>query len=437
MEPRALLDSLRSLVLVVAHDGTVTNVAGDVGGLIGYPPEELLGRNSLDFVADRDRDALAEIFLGFDESITPRFPTPFTTHLIAADGRELVVDCLPTGSAPPLDSWVLEVTPRVLHAELDAIEQLSRGETGLSIAESMADRVTRTYDTGERSVGFVLHRPDRGVFTNVTAPNAPCDMVDGLRHAFDRGEAVAFPEVAVGEVVRLDSADLPIPLARVAAASDLFLASVGIAGIGDDHHLVMVTMSDYVAFLNGNNALVYRSVLNIINMALERSAARALLERAALTDELTGLANRSAFFASLRGGCEPIRTAVLYIDLDRFKSVNDRWGHSVGDDVLVETANRIAGICRSQDVVARLGGDEFAVLLRDTDDETAREIGQRIVAEIGRPLNSVVGPHRVTATSGLIHSPTTDDPDSWLRAADMAMLMGKRAGRDRLISVRG
>ena len=93
--------------------------------------------------------------------------------------------------------------------------------------------------------------------------------------------------------------------------------------------------------------------------------------------------------------------AVLYVDLDRFKAVNDQFGHAVGDAVLIEVADRIRSASRAGDEVARLGGDEFAVLMRNVDDATALGIGARIQERIAEVLPPGPGPRHVTATLGL------------------------------------
>jgi diguanylate cyclase (GGDEF)-like protein len=123
--------------------------------------------------------------------------------------------------------------------------------------------------------------------------------------------------------------------------------------------------------------------------------------------------------------------AVLYIDVDRFKEVNDRWGHAVGDRVLAQLAERIERSCRPRDVVARFGGDEFVVLLRDVDQAGAERIGERIVAAAGAPLELPDGPERVTLSIGL--APVCSDTDP-VDVADRAMMSAKRLGRDRLVT---
>jgi len=156
-------------------------------------------------------------------------------------------------------------------------------------------------------------------------------------------------------------------------------------------------------------------------------------------DMLTGIANRFLFGETLREVLGRKQTkgrqALLYLDLDHFKQVNDTWGHSTGDRLLTEAAKRIGMAVKSHDLVARLGGDEFAVLLtRLTDPSDATNVAQRIVEAMERPF--LIDDQKLsTGTSvGIAHvqpqsegAPTC--PDDLLRQADLALYAAKALGR--------
>ena len=159
------------------------------------------------------------------------------------------------------------------------------------------------------------------------------------------------------------------------------------------------------------------------------------LRARALRDSLTGLANRRLLFdrlerASARLARSPGMAALLFIDLDDFKRINDTHGHVVGDAVLVESADRLREVVRDQDSVARIGGDEFLVLaegLHGADDAYA--LAGRIVAAFDEPFESIVGPLRVTTSVGIATTrDPIDDPGAFLADADHAMYAAKRAG---------
>ena len=163
--------------------------------------------------------------------------------------------------------------------------------------------------------------------------------------------------------------------------------------------------------------------------------------RAAMTDALTGLPNRLAVHAYLRELGEPAgrslnSAAVLYVDLDRFKGVNDTFGHRAGDELLVEFAGRLQACLRPGDVVARLGGDEFAILLWDVEAPTAAAIADRIVLSAAAPfiLNGcivTIGASVGIATGAGLGELHVDAGDVLLRHADEAMYRAKQSGRGR------
>lgn len=110
-------------------------------------------------------------------------------------------------------------------------------------------------------------------------------------------------------------------------------------------------------------------------------------------------------------------------DVDEFTSVNDLYGHEIGDEVLVRIAERLVATCRADDTVARVGGDEFVVLLRGADDGLAEQIATRAVAAIGAPLGLDCGPESISVSVGR----SSLDDDNPLDVADRAMLRVKRA----------
>src|SRR5581483_2231849 len=121
------------------------------------------------------------------------------------------------------------------------------------------------------------------------------------------------------------------------------------------------------------------------------------------------------------------------LDLDGFKTVNDRFGHSAGDELLVILAQRLRSCVRPNDVVSRLSGDEFTVLLEDLDDhEEALQVAHRILDEFRSPFHLKVGEVFLTASIGVAFSDRgIENPDSLLKAADDAMYQAKTGGKAR------
>lgn len=156
-------------------------------------------------------------------------------------------------------------------------------------------------------------------------------------------------------------------------------------------------------------------------------------QRAAREDPLTGVGNRRALddaLADARSSAGGQPTSLLVVDLDEFKSVNDRHGHVVGDDVLRAVAEAIRGAARAEDVVARLGGDEFVVLAHGTDAAAGERLAQRVVRAIDElEIDLPGGPLRLGASVGVGTTGPGVDVTGLLEAADLAMYDVKRAER--------
>jgi diguanylate cyclase (GGDEF)-like protein/PAS domain S-box-containing protein len=162
-----------------------------------------------------------------------------------------------------------------------------------------------------------------------------------------------------------------------------------------------------------------------------RDDAEERLRHLAMHDGLTGLPNRMYFCERLEQALWKCRRrgqlAVLMLDLDRFKDVNDTLGHAAGDIVLQEVARRLSAVTRGDDVVARLGGDEFAILLSQADEEAAAAVALRVAACLADPI--AVDPVLVDidASTGIAVCPRDGrDADALLRRADVAMYAAKR-----------
>jgi two-component system cell cycle response regulator len=192
---------------------------------------------------------------------------------------------------------------------------------------------------------------------------------------------------------------------------------------------------DYLLKSSSDTGALARS----IQMAIERKSVEAQLARRANFDQLTGLVNRALFrdrlmhalaLARRRGE----RAALLYIDLDGFKAINDTLGHAAGDEVLRLAAERFGGAVRESETIARLGGDEFTILIESLHDAAAAgKAAERILGALRAPL--AVGDTEVSITASIgvaIFPDHADDGDALLHTADAAMFQAKKTGRDKV-----
>jgi len=168
----------------------------------------------------------------------------------------------------------------------------------------------------------------------------------------------------------------------------------------------------------------------------DRRTAKAALEHQAFHDPLTGLSNRLSLAEYLRHSLLDYRDndstpfSVLFIDLDRFKNVNDGLGHNAGDVMLIEVARRFGEVLRSSDVLARLGGDEFTAIVRDADADQASEVARRLIECLRSPIVAAGRPIFTSASIGIaVVTPQYDRAEDLLRDADTAMYDAKAAGR--------
>ncbi|HLS83499.1 MAG TPA: GGDEF domain-containing protein [Arenimonas sp.] len=164
------------------------------------------------------------------------------------------------------------------------------------------------------------------------------------------------------------------------------------------------------------------------------------IRESALTDSLTGLPNRRAMDDALRVAHARVRRhgghyAVVMADLDRFKRVNDTWGHAVGDEVLCELGRRLRSELRANDMAGRWGGEEFLVLLQDVDADAAWHTAEKLRVRIGgETFATSAGELPVTVSLGVAMSRDEPRPENVVKRADDALYEAKRAGRNRVVA---
>ncbi len=175
--------------------------------------------------------------------------------------------------------------------------------------------------------------------------------------------------------------------------------------------------------------------LVILHDITPQRATRSRLDREARKDPLTGLINRTELLrqlAALDRASDGPHVAVIFLDLDGFKLVNDTRGHQVGDELLVAVARRIRAAVRPEDSLARIGGDEFVVLCpRLADPQDVRAVAERVRATLDQPVSVDGRAHRISMSVGIsLARADAIDPANLLRQADMAMYRAKDAGRN-------
>jgi diguanylate cyclase (GGDEF)-like protein len=179
-----------------------------------------------------------------------------------------------------------------------------------------------------------------------------------------------------------------------------------------------------------------QAVADLLASALDRERSEAVMRHQSLHDALTGLPNRALLFdrieqAFARAERFESAVAVLLLDVDQFKTINDSLGHQAGDELLVEVGSRLNAAVRPSDTVARLGGDEFVVLVEVVDDAEAFEVADRIAEVFAPAIHVASGDVFTSASIGIAVARNPTQPATMLREADAAMYRAKERGRGR------
>jgi diguanylate cyclase (GGDEF)-like protein len=196
-----------------------------------------------------------------------------------------------------------------------------------------------------------------------------------------------------------------------------------------------VLFKSEIAHKHLTRAITHARARHLLERQLQESHQR--LRTLAENDSLTGLANRYYFDESLRAAilraqCRDEKLALLFLDLDNFKIINDGLGHVIGDQVLKEVADRLVQVVRSGDLVCRLGGDEFAILAHHFESQEAiSQLAQRILDDLRRPIQIGSSENIISTSIGIAAYPDAGETASdLLKAADMAMYRAKQDGRN-------
>jgi len=202
-------------------------------------------------------------------------------------------------------------------------------------------------------------------------------------------------------------------------------------------YLIVPARVALVSSYTDHDRRLLETLASVTASALDKAALHEDVTEQATRDALTGLANRRAFEAELASSVIGKRSTdasgVMFLDLDGFKKINDEHGHKAGDEVLVETAQRLLHSVREGDTVARLGGDEFTVLLRGVHGkDEAIIVAERILAAMRQPMRLSTGAdvHPTPSLGIALASAAGTDPSTLLKNADAAMYEAKRAGKD-------
>jgi diguanylate cyclase (GGDEF)-like protein/PAS domain S-box-containing protein len=404
---------------VVALEGTIIEVNSSASALLGVPAEDLVGTVVADYLLPGEGQAVSPV-----EAMLAGQPVePWERVLVRPDGTSVPV--LVQGSVVRgrrRDESVLALFIQDLTLLKDAETRLSRNEAFHSALMKRAADWAVVLDQDARVVYSTPAFAARLGYEYGSKVGRPAgDLV----HPDDREIALRLWERAVAsdgpagpEVVRLRSAD----------GSWRWVETTFTDGLEDPGINGMV--------VNARDVTSWMETQQALRDAEQRSTSAALaLRQRTLRDDLTPLGNRNLLTERLetvlgRPALPGRATAVIFIDLDRFKVINDCWGHETGDQLLIEAARRLIGIA-PDDTVVRFGGDEFVVLLESTTAPEAEAVARLVLERLSEPYVASGRCLYASASIGVALSPPLDSADL-LRLADAAMYEAKTAGRGRV-----
>ena len=379
--------------------GTYDAVLPEVTTILGWTPSELMGQSAILRIHPDDHDVVTDAWM--ELLGRPGGTTRTRFRHLHSDGR-----------------WIwLEATnhnrftaPGVGHIEsemLDIAEEMQALEA-LQASEQLLRRLAAALPVG------VVQLDGGGTLVYVN------ERLQQLLGSEPDGDPEGLERVVVEDAV------LAASIAQVLAGEDVDVeVHVDPVDGGTRRHCALALRA-----LTNADGQVTGAVGCLTDITDDRRMRREL-ERRATVDAMTGCANRSTtiayvdeVLASTTGSA-----AVIFVDLDRFKAVNDRYGHAAGDDLLVAVAARLRAAVREVDLVGRIGGDEFLIVCPEVHTGEGMAIGERVLDALAMPFS--LGDHTLSASAsvGIARSAVGEEADELIARADGAMYQSKREGR--------
>ena len=409
---RTLVQNAATITMLISPSGHINSASGALTRMLGHDPEIVENELLTDLVAAHDRPRLTEAITRALLGATATQPEVVEVHLLRHDSDDAV----------PFELTIVNLTddPTVGGLVLTAHDVSERAETdrelhnALSLLQATLDSTADgilVVDTEGKITGF----NDRFA--------AMWKLPDGLLAAGDDSPAITYV---------LDQLLYP---------EDFAVEDRGLYTLRDSESNDIIEFRDGRVFERYSRPqFVMGAVVGRVwsfRDVTERTRLEAELAHQAFHDSLTGLANKALFrdrlnHAVARLEASGLQLAVLFLDVDNFKTVNDSLGHSRGDLLLSMVSEALVSCMRPSDTVARLGGDEFAVLIEDLADHSeAVQIADRILSALRRPVSLGTKDVVATVSIGIRFGSLGCTSEELLRDADLAMYMAKEKGKDR------
>jgi diguanylate cyclase (GGDEF)-like protein/PAS domain S-box-containing protein len=435
----SFLDLLLDAVCAVDADGRFVFVSAACERIFGYTPEEMVGTAMIDMVAPEDRArTVAQVAEVMSGAASPHFENRY----LRKDGRR--VDIMWSARWSDTDQLRIAVARDV--TERKRAESMQAAVYAISEAAHAAADMQTLFPLIHRIVNELLPAPGFGI----ALYDAALDQLNFPYHVDEHGQPSVTSMPAAGTLCAHVMRSGPLLLTpetllpslpaelRIAAsnAAPYWLGVPLTSREGAIGALMVKRLPDMVRYTEQDQELL-QFVSAQLGTAIERMRLHQQLRHMAQYDSLTGLPNRQLFHDRLdsalaRAGRSQHGFSLFYLDLDKFKQVNDRYGHAAGDLLLKEVAQRVRQCVRDADTVARIGGDEFVVLLDGIDlFEDAQRVANKIVGALNEPVK--LGEHSLHAIASIgiaLYPQHGATAQQLLKHADAAMYEIKRRRAD-------
>ncbi len=400
---RVLADHSRDLVVRIRADGQRSYISPSSREILGWEPEELM-EPRWELVHPDDRAGLMKAMA---DLVAHGGLTTVTYRAQHRDGHYVWIEANASLVPTPDGSHEIIYAGRDVTRRVAAEAELQRKESQLrAITDTMPAMISRL----DREVRYVFASPSVGSYFGLDP-----DQLIGRTMREVRGEVYY-------ERVR--------PYVEAALRGERVSFDFQAETLGQTRYF----HAEFIPDLDDAGAVMGFYAMGVDISQLKR--AEMALEQQARQDSLTGLANRRHFnerldlaLARSKRHGEPV--ALMYLDVDKFKQINDSLGHAAGDAVLVEFSRRVQQCVRSIDLVARLGGDEFVVLLEQVESaEVPEQIAQRLVQSMRQPMRVDGSDVAVTTSIGIGYCRRCDAAETLMHLADAALYRAKDAGRN-------
>jgi diguanylate cyclase (GGDEF)-like protein/PAS domain S-box-containing protein len=379
-----------------------TAIDANVTGMLGWLPEQMIGVRSSEFVHPDDYDRLVASWM---DLVARRGTQRVRLRHRCRDGSWLWIEVeqIHNGAEDPDEVDVVSYVSDISE-EMAAHEALRRREQLFSrLAESLPSGVAQI----QQDLSVVYANARLGTILGIAPIN---DMSDVLAGVVEHDRA-ALSDAVKAALEQSEDRDLEVDVAR-ADSVERRRCALTIAAVDDQEGQpgVLICVSDITDQARSHQELQVR----------------------ATTDPLTGVLNRATIMQALdRSLSRPHQapTGVIYVDIDRFKPVNDRMGHAAGDELLVHVAKSLDAATGREEVVGRMGGDEFVLLCPSPENPArAASLAHRLQQALNQPLDISAGTVDLHASIGVAFSEPGDTCDVLVALADSAMYQSKRGG---------